>query len=215
MLLGRELCIIVSGDPIRLPCRSSILADQSHRQPRHPTGRLGEGRHRLRHPRAQALRESAAVDDLGAHAGGAATGTVAGGAINDRKISGTTMLLSVFATVALALTAIGIYGVVACTVCQRTREIAVRIALGAQTRDVFKLTIGDGMRPVMIGVLMGILGGLGTARILASQLFGVAASDPKTVVGISLFLALAALLACWLPARRAATVDPMEALRYE
>ena len=125
------------------------------------------------------------------------------------------MLLSAFATVALALTAIGIYGVVACTVGQRTREIAVRIALGAQTRDVFKLTIGDGMRPVMIGVLMGILGGLGTARILASQLFGVAASDPKTVVGISLFLALAALLACWLPARRAATVDPMEALRCE
>ena len=94
-------------------------------------------------------------------------------------------------------------------------RVRLPFALGAQTRDVFKLTIGDGMRPVMIGVLMGVLGGLGTARILASQLFGVAASDPKTFVGISLFLALAALLACWLPARRAATVDPMEALRYE
>lgn len=125
------------------------------------------------------------------------------------------MLLTSFAVVALLLTAVGIYGVVTVTVCQRAREIGVRIALGAQTRDVLRLTIGDGMRPVLLGVALGVLGGLGTARILTAQLFGVTATDPKTFVGISLFLALIALFACWLPAQRATRVDPMVALRSE
>jgi putative ABC transport system permease protein len=124
-------------------------------------------------------------------------------------------LLTTFGAVALLLTAIGIYGVVAYGVSQRMREIGIRTALGAQASDVLKLVLREGMRPVLIGVVLGSVAALGITRVLASQLFGVGATDPATFATVWLVLVTVATAACWLPARRAACVDPMEALRHE
>ena len=124
-------------------------------------------------------------------------------------------LLSGFAGMALLLAAIGLYGVLAYTVTQRTREIGIRAALGAQRADVIGLVLRQGMKLAAAGVLIGLAGAFALTRLIRSLLFGVAPTDPLTFVVIPVLLATVALLACWLPALRASKVDPIEALRYE
>ena len=124
-------------------------------------------------------------------------------------------LLTVFGCVALVIAAIGIYGLAAYTMNQRTREIAIRMALGAQRAEILRMVIGGGMRLVLIGICIGVAAALGLARFLSNILFGVKPTDPTTFVSVVTMLLGVAMLACYLPARRATKVDPMVALRHE
>jgi putative ABC transport system permease protein len=125
------------------------------------------------------------------------------------------LMLDVFAFLALGLAAIGIYGVTSYAVVQRTNEIGVRVALGARRGDILRLVIYQGIKLASAGVLIGVIASLGLTRLMAGLLFGVSASDPLTFTGVALLLFAVALLACYVPARRAMCVDPMVALRYE
>jgi len=125
------------------------------------------------------------------------------------------LLLVLFAAVALALSAVGIYGVLAFAVALRTGEIGVRLSLGAQRRDILKLVLGDGGRLTAIGLLLGLAGAIAIGLAMRAQLYGVAAFDPLTLAIVAVLIGATALLACWLPARRASRVQPTEALRYE
>jgi predicted permease len=125
------------------------------------------------------------------------------------------ILLGIFAALALLLSCVGIYGVISYVVGQRTAEIGLRMALGAQPGDVMFLVLGEGLRMSLLGVTAGTLGAFGVTRLMASQLFGVTARDPLTFIAVGILLTLVSLLACYIPARRAVHVDPLLALRSE
>jgi putative ABC transport system permease protein len=127
----------------------------------------------------------------------------------------TLTLLGIFAGAALALAVIGLYGVMAYTVTQRSHEIGIRMALGAEQRDVMRLIVGQGLKLVLLGLALGLAGTLAMTRFIKSMLFGISTTDPITFGSIAVMLTAVALLACWFPARRATKVDPLVALRHE
>ena len=125
------------------------------------------------------------------------------------------LLFGIFSSIALVLAAAGIYGVMAYFVTQRTREIGIRMALGAQWRDVLKLVFRSGMSLVLVGLIIGLAGALALTRLMRTLLFEVSATDPITFAAVALCIIIAALLACYIPAKRATKLDPLVALRYE
>ena len=125
------------------------------------------------------------------------------------------MLFEAFALVGLLLAAIGIYGVLSGSVTERTREIGVRAALGASPRNILTLVLGQGMRLAAVGVVIGLVGALASSRALTTLLFGVSERDPATYIGVTAALLAVAAIACWIPAKRAAQVDPAITLRAD
>jgi putative ABC transport system permease protein len=125
------------------------------------------------------------------------------------------LLLASFAALALILAGVGLYGLISFMTAQRTHEIGIRMAFGADPRDVLKLIIGEGMTLTLAGIVIGLLASFALTRLMESLLFGISAMDPVTFVVIAFVLSAVPLLACYIPARRATKVDPMVALRYQ
>jgi putative ABC transport system permease protein len=124
-------------------------------------------------------------------------------------------MLGAFAVAGLTLTLVGLYGVVSYMAGQRTREIGIRVALGAQRSNVLRLVLSQGVRLTVVGAIAGVLGSLALTRLLKSELFDIKPTDPATLIGAAVLMLLVALAACYLPARRATRVDPLVALRHE
>ena len=146
------------------------------------------------------------------------TRVATGEQIVDRSLAGerfATLLMLVFAALGTLLAAVGLYGVLTYAVSQRSQEIGIRVALGAQHRHVLRMVLRQGMTVVAVGIAAGLVGGLGLGRLMRSQLFNVSPADPATFVIIAVLLSAVGFLSCWLPARRATQVDPIEALRHE
>jgi putative ABC transport system permease protein len=163
---------------------------------------------------AAALRREIGAVDAGLPVYGVRTlNQVIAESVAQRKF--TMGLLAVFAVVALLLAAIGLYGVLSYTVTRRTQEIGVRMALGADRRDVLRLVVRQGMKLAFIGAGAGLAASLALTQLMKGLLFGVTANDPLTFASVALLLLAVAWLACWLPARRATKVDPMVALRCD
>ncbi len=133
--------------------------------------------------------------------------------LSERRFS--MMILSAFAAAALLMASLGIYGVISYLVGQRTHELGIRLSLGATRWDILRLVLGDGMKMTITGVAIGLFAAFGLTRLMTKMLFGVSATDPATFVLISVLLMFVALLACYIPARRATKVDPLVALRIE
>jgi putative ABC transport system permease protein len=125
------------------------------------------------------------------------------------------LLATVVGALGLLLACLGVYGMVSYSVAQRTREIGIRMALGAQGVQVLLLVVSEGFQPILAGVVIGVLASAGVSRVISATLFGLTLLDPVSFAGVSLLLIAIALLATWLPARRATEVDPMVALRHE
>ena len=138
---------------------------------------------------------------------------IVAGSISDRRLN--LILLGIFAAVALLLATVGIYGVMSYSVEQRTKEIGIRMALGAEAGSVLRLIVGHGARLAALGIVAGVAGALALSRVMATLLYGVSATDPVVYVALGALLALVALAASWVPARRAVRVDPAVALRAE
>jgi ABC-type antimicrobial peptide transport system permease subunit len=136
-----------------------------------------------------------------------------GGWLADRRFL--LLLVGLFACIALIIAGVGLYGVVAFFVAQRTQEIGVRMAIGAQRSDVLRLVLGEAARMAAFGVIIGVVASLAISRLLTSLLFGISATDPLTFIGVAVLLSLVALAASFIPAYRATRVDPVTALRYE
>ena len=158
-------------------------------------------------------REIQAVDPNVASVGGRLSASFVETASAPRRF--TLVLLALFAAVALVLAAVGIYGVVAYAVAQRTRETGLRLALGAKASDILALVLGEGLRRSAIGIALGLAAALAAARSLKSLLFEVGAADPTTYVAVAALLLAVTLVACLLPAWRAARLDPVQALRHD
>jgi putative ABC transport system permease protein len=126
-----------------------------------------------------------------------------------------TLLLSIFSAIALVLAVVGIYGVIAYSVNQHTHEIGIRMAMGAKAHDVLKTVLKKGLTLILVGLVIGVVGAIALTRVIASLLYDVNPTDPATLAAVCFLLMATGLIACYIPARRAAKIDPMEALRYE